>query len=297
MVDDVTIFSNRKSTQHIAMARFVKNTAVSTEIESVFEDAEESLLIVSPFIKLHRRFKDILKPKQDNPDLEVTLLSRSLSSEDFSFFKQFANIKIYYEPTLHAKYYESEYKGVISSMNLYEFSQDHNIEVGVVIEGTGVLQKFREKIAGTRDHLDEEASGYFQDIIENRSPVYHKEPQFKEKMFGRKEYTGSNVIIDSLTDQLSSAKAPKATPVEKKKRVTPSKVVKSKLLTTKQLSQLTGLSSQKVNSWFTDNKLMYKKDKDWVITEKGKEIGGLEKSGQYGIFVAWPEVVAKRIVE
>ena len=208
----MTIFSNRKSTQHIAMARFVKNTAVSTEIESVFEDAEEFLLIVSPFIKLHRRFKDILKPKQDNPDLEVTLLSRSLSNEDFSFFKQFANIKIYYEPTLHAKYYESEYKGVISSMNLYEFSRDHNIEVGVVTEGTGVLQKFREKVAGTRDHLDEEASRYFQDIIENRSPVYHKEPQFKEKMFGRKEYTGSNVLIDSLTDQLSSTKAPKANP-------------------------------------------------------------------------------------
>ena len=250
------------------------------------------------------RLKDILKRRVADPELEVVLVfgknesnkRRSLSNEDFSFFKQFANIKIYYEPRLHAKYYSNEKKAVLSSMNLLEYSQNNNIEFGIVTEVAGGLQNIRERVAG--DQVDSDANNYFRGLIENRSPVYHNEPIFKKTMLGlSNKYSHSEVTIDSLTDQLSSTKVPKAAPVEKKKSVTPSKVVKSKLLTTKQLSQLTGLSSQKVNSWFTDNKLMYKKDKDWVITEKGKQIGGLEKSGQFGVFVAWPEVVAKRIVE
>lgn len=68
-------------------------------------------------------------------------------------------------------------------------------------------------------------------------------------------------------------------------------------MTTKELSNLTGLSSRKVNKWFTDNKLMYKKEEDWITTKRGKEAGGIEKNGQYGQFVVWPENIAKHITE
>ena len=71
----------------------------------------------------------------------------------------------------------------------------------------------------------------------------------------------------------------------------------TKLLTTKELSRLTGLSSRQVNKWFTDNKLMYKKEDDWITTKRGKEAGGIEKNGQYGQFVVWPEEIAKHITE
>ena len=42
---------------------------------------------------------------------------------------------------------------------------------------------------------------------------------------------------------------------------------------------------------------MYKKDDDWITTKKGKEVGGIEKSNQYGKFVVWPEDIAKHITE
>jgi phage antirepressor YoqD-like protein len=71
----------------------------------------------------------------------------------------------------------------------------------------------------------------------------------------------------------------------------------SKLLTAKELSQLTGLSSRKVNSWLSDNKLMYKKEDDWSTTKRGKEVGGIQKSGQYGQFVIWPEEIGKQMTE
>ena len=91
--------------------------------------------------------------------------------------------------------------------------------------------------------------------------------------------------------------------IEKQSEKTISEIVKtkdhsnSKLLMTKELSELTGLSSRKVNSWFVDKKLMYKKDNDWHTTKQGKEIGGIEKTNQYGKFVVWPEDIAKHITE
>lgn len=42
---------------------------------------------------------------------------------------------------------------------------------------------------------------------------------------------------------------------------------------------------------------MYKKENDWITTKRGKEIGGIEKNGQYGQFVVWPEDIAKHITE
>ena len=73
------------------MAKFVKGNGLNAEIESIFDDAEVQLTIISPFIKLHKRFKDSLKSKINNPKLEVQLVfgknesnkSKSLSSEDF----------------------------------------------------------------------------------------------------------------------------------------------------------------------------------------------------------------------
>jgi hypothetical protein len=91
--------------------------------------------------------------------------------------------------------------------------------------------------------------------------------------------------------------------IEKQSEKTISEIVqnkdnsKSKLLTTKELSQLTGFSSRKTNSWFRDKKLMYKKEDDWITTKRGKEIGGIEKRGQYGQFVIWPQEIAEQMKE
>lgn len=40
-----------------------------------------------------------------------------------------------------------------------------------------------------------------------------------------------------------------------------------------------------MNTWLTENKLMYKKDDDWNTTKKGKQFGGIEEEGHYGRFV------------
>jgi phage antirepressor YoqD-like protein len=78
-----------------------------------------------------------------------------------------------------------------------------------------------------------------------------------------------------------------------------SKTIKSngKRYTTKEISQEIGVSSRKINSFLSENKLMYKKDDDWILTKKGKEFGGFEKEGQYGKFVIWPREIVDLLEE
>lgn len=78
--------------------------------------------------------------KNDNPELEIIVvfgkneddISKSMSQEDFNFFKEFPNIEIRYEKRLHAKYFANEENAILTSMNLYGYSQDNNIEFGIL---------------------------------------------------------------------------------------------------------------------------------------------------------------------
>lgn len=201
------------------MAKFVKGNQLNSEIESLFEQAVTELIIVSPFIKLHDRIVEALKPKVNDPKLQVSVVygknetdkKKSLREEDFEFFSQFANIQIFYESRLHAKYYANEDKGILSSMNLYDFSQNNNIEFGVVSE-------FKLLSANT---IEEDSRDYFNKVIAGAQLEYSRDPHFDKNLIGIKKYSHSEVSIDELSKLFEGGsenhrkKASKHDPVDK----------------------------------------------------------------------------------
>jgi len=209
------------------MADFKYGAGLNAAIESIFEEANEQLTIISPFIKLHQRNKDSLKRHIDTPELRINLVfgknqsnkSKSLSKEDFEFFKQFKNIKIYYEPRLHAKYYANESGAVLTSMNLYEYSQNNNIEFGISIN----VDKKKDR------ELDGEAYKYFENVKNSSSLKFNKEPQFEKTLFGlKKKYLRSTVMFDELTNELAQAKNTQKPKADSVKIVKPKIPVKPK---------------------------------------------------------------------
>ena len=139
-----TLFLCLKDTllQSIIMAKFIHETELNFEVENIFKNAEETLILISPYIKLHERFISVLKTKLKNYNLKIFIvfgkneqdMGKSLRKEDLDFFKTFPNIEIRYEKRLHAKYYANERSARISSMNSYSYSQDNNIEVGLLAD-------------------------------------------------------------------------------------------------------------------------------------------------------------------
>jgi hypothetical protein len=186
------------------MARFLQGSGLNAEIENLFKNANSQIVLISPFIKLHERYRAVLLDKKDNPDFRIIVVfgkndedyARSMGADDFNFFKQFPNISIRYENRLHAKYYANESASIITSMNLYSYSQDNNIEVGVLSESK------RFSTGG----LDEQAFEYFDLVVNQSQLLYRRTPKFEKKFLGLStNYLGSTVETDQLSDFFASA--------------------------------------------------------------------------------------------
>lgn len=191
------------------MATFLHGSELNTEIERIVRNAKYQLLIISPFIKFHPRFRAALKSQIENHKLEIIIvfgkneekIHKSLSKEDFEFLKEFSNVKIKYESRLHAKYYASENAAILSSMNLYDFSQNNNIEFGIYTEPQNILGSITNTITG--NSFDNEAYEYFyEEVIKQSETYFEKTPVYKDGFLKNvlKNYSHSEIKKDLLTE-------------------------------------------------------------------------------------------------
>ncbi|WP_274475381.1 phospholipase D family protein [Mangrovimonas aestuarii] len=182
------------------MSKFLTGENLDNAICDIIWKAERTLLIVSPFIKLDDYFKKLFNNHENNPKLHIIIVfgknekavRRSLSRDDFDFFKKFLNVSIIYVPNLHAKYYGNEKQGVITSINLYDYSFKNNIEFGVFSEQS-LMDKFKQS-------PDNDAWNECMEIAHENEVVFIKRPVFENKKviinLG-KNYVKSDVLFDS----------------------------------------------------------------------------------------------------
>jgi hypothetical protein len=145
--------------------------------------------------------KKLFNKHLNNPQVHIKIIfgknegqvNKSFNKNDLEYFKQFQNISIVYVPNLHAKYYANENMGVLTSINLYDFSFKHNIEFGVLYENN-VLTRLAK-------NTDDEAWNSCCDIADAHEVVYIKRPVFQKKLFGLgKDYISSKVLCDRTED-------------------------------------------------------------------------------------------------
>lgn len=56
------------------MAKFLKGNELNSELDKIFEKAEGSIILISPYIKLHDRIISVLRSKLNEPQIEVTVV-------------------------------------------------------------------------------------------------------------------------------------------------------------------------------------------------------------------------------
>jgi hypothetical protein len=302
------------------MAKFLTGNELNSELEKLFERADEQIILISPYIKLHDRFISTLRAKKDNPKVEIIIvfgkneedLSKSMKQEDFNFFKEFPNIQIRYEKRLHAKYYANETSAILTSMNLYNFSQDNNIEAGVMTKATllsSLASNLMTNVTG-EDSFDRTAFLYFSRVIEQSELLFKKNPEFESSMFGlTKKYLSSKIELDKLTDffnnktkfenhsrkdtyENKNVNSPQTTT---DKKIEPKINSESKFLSTTALSKEIGLSSKDLFAKFEKLNWIEKNNDDWLLTTIGKSKGAQTKKGQYGEYIAWPETILNEL--
>ena len=116
------------------MATFLTTLDTSSQIEKVILQSQRRLTLVTPYLKLNRILLDRLR-EADQHGTEIRLVygKTDLRQEELAKLRDLRRLKLYFLENLHAKCYANERHIIISSMNLYEFSEKNNREMSVLL--------------------------------------------------------------------------------------------------------------------------------------------------------------------
>ena len=120
------------------MAEFVTTTGISNSLESIITETKERLVIVTPYLKVNPLLKDLLEEKDRwKIDIRVIYGKSELNPQESSWLESLTSVRTSFCEDLHAKCYMNEATVLITSMNLYEFSQVNNREMGILVSRGG----------------------------------------------------------------------------------------------------------------------------------------------------------------
>jgi phosphatidylserine/phosphatidylglycerophosphate/cardiolipin synthase-like enzyme len=237
------------------MAKFLDTTGVSYHLQQLINKANEKLILISPYLKINERIKQSLEDKNRlKIDIRVIYGKNELQPEENNWLKSQTSIRSSFCKDLHAKCYLNETEAIITSMNLYEFSQVNNNEMGIY-------------------------------VVKETDPVLYNEIYEEVKRLIRI----SDEIIVSVEKAPTNTNAVKET---KQEHHTPKAVsYDGKFLSATALSKELGISAKDLQHKFEKLKWIEKKNDEWVLTNIGKSKGAQMKKGQYGEYIAYPEIL------
>lgn len=116
------------------MAKFLNTSATNYFLEELIKDAKDRLILISPFLKLNDRIKELLEDKNRlKIDVRIIYGKSELQPAEITWLNNLTYVRTSFCKNLHAKCYLNEDVCIITSLNLYEFSQVNNNEMGVLI--------------------------------------------------------------------------------------------------------------------------------------------------------------------
>ncbi len=121
------------------MAEFLTTSAITFQLEEIIKDAKEELVLISPYLKFNARIRDYLEDKiedgKDNPKLRIRIVygKKEPNPQEKDWLNSRPSMETSFRENLHAKCYLNESKALVTSMNLYEFSQQNNDEMGILV--------------------------------------------------------------------------------------------------------------------------------------------------------------------
>ncbi len=127
------------------MAKFLATTGTNYHLEELIKSASDRLILISPFLKLNDRMKELLADKNRlKIDVRIVYGKSELQPQEIEWLRGMTYVRTSFCKNLHAKCYMNEELCIITSLNLYEFSQVNNNEMGILIQRGEDAQLYKE---------------------------------------------------------------------------------------------------------------------------------------------------------
>lgn len=140
------------------MSLFLNTPKLNFWIPKLIKESQKELIIIVPYIQLSTEIFKSLKMADIN-GVETTLVYREnkLSEKEKQNLLSYKNLNLLHHPNVHSKCYYNGELLIISSMNLYEYSELNNREMGILLH--------REDINIEDEKIDNDAKQIFDDAI------------------------------------------------------------------------------------------------------------------------------------
>lgn len=190
------------------MAKFVSGEEQTKWLYDIIWNAQKTLLMVTPFLKLDEYYKRLFNKHLYNPNLHLVVIFGKAEGEKYSairndidFFKRFPNVSLVYVPDIRSRYYANEAKGLITSLSLTESQAKDNIDFGVADETPD-----SNKVA-IKDY-DTQVWGFCMHMAETGDITFVKRPCYERKIYSSlfgKNFVRSEVLLDMTSGSLEIA--------------------------------------------------------------------------------------------
>jgi RNA polymerase-binding transcription factor DksA len=117
------------------MAEFLDTQGVSYYLKKLINNSNDKLYLISPYLQLNNQLKLSLEDRHKFSIDIIIIYGRvsDINPDDSTWLQSMPGIKLLFHKDLHAKCYFNEKETIITSMNLYMYSQQNNVEMGIYI--------------------------------------------------------------------------------------------------------------------------------------------------------------------
>jgi phosphatidylserine/phosphatidylglycerophosphate/cardiolipin synthase-like enzyme len=127
------------------MAKFLNTSATNYFLEELIKGARDRLILISPFLRLNDRIKELLADKNRlKIDVRIVYGKSELQPQEIDWLRELTYIRTSFCKNLHAKCYMNEEMCILTSLNLYEFSQVNNNEMGVLLRRADDVELYQD---------------------------------------------------------------------------------------------------------------------------------------------------------
>ena len=183
------------------MAKFLNTSATNYYLEEMIKGASERLILISPFLRLNDRIKELLEDKNRlKIDVRVVYGKSELQPNEINWLKELSFVRTSFCKNLHAKCYLNEESCIITSLNLYEFSQVNNNEMGVWISRDDDPEMYRDAY--------EEAQRIIRVSDEVRISLEKVDKQLEQSLESVQESSGNAKLTSSKLAKKLGLKTP-----------------------------------------------------------------------------------------
>ena len=167
------------------MAELCTRKECVAEIGRIVRRAKEKIVLVSPFIDVDEEILERLKQKTDDGVEIVVIWGKKKNQPKAKSILDVSGVTEIFIENLHAKCYLNEDEALISSMNLYEYSQNNNEELGILVTRENDEQLYEEIIQEVRR---------WESKVQKQPPKAKKQSEPKESLMPQ----GKKVLVPTV---------------------------------------------------------------------------------------------------